>query len=70
MSRPATDAELRAAIDHVVNRYCEVFEITDLEERADIITPVLVLFERGVTDEVNLMAKLLESDEADRSSAP
>lgn len=57
-----SDAELLATIDLVVKRYCDFFRITDLEERADIITRVLVMFEQGITEDVELMARLLEGN--------
>jgi len=63
-----TDAEILATIELVVRRYCDLFHVTDLEERADIITRVLVMFERGTTDEVDLMANLLATDKADENS--
>lgn len=63
MPSHSTEAELLTTIELVVRRYCEHFEITNTQERADIITRVLLMFEQGTTDEVELMAKLLEVDE-------
>lgn len=63
MYRPKEDAEVLAAVELVVRRYCDYFAITDPLVRADVITRVLRMFEHGVTGDVELMAKLLEADD-------
>jgi len=62
MNTSPDDAQLLATIELVVRRYCDHFLITDTEGRADIITRVLVMFESGVTEAVDLMANLLAVD--------
>jgi len=59
ISTPYSDIISRA--ETVVRRYCEHFEVSDPLERADIITRVILMFDQGMSDDVDMMAQLLES---------
>lgn len=59
ISTSYSDLILKAEV--VVRRYCEHFSVSDPLERADIITRVILMFEKGMLDDVDMMANLLES---------
>ena len=59
VSNSYSDLILKAEV--VVRRYCEHFAVSDPLERADIITRVILLFEKGMSDDIAVMARLLES---------
>lgn len=61
MSAPTTCSHLISKAEAVVRRYCEHFEVSDPLERADIITRVILMFEKGMSDDIDVMATLLES---------
>lgn len=61
MSVATSYSDLISKAEVVVRRYCEHFAVSDPLERADIITRVILMFDKGMSDDVDVMANLLES---------